>query len=367
MSIMTTDPTKTVKLFFCYAREDKALRDELEQHLSLLKRQKQITTWYDREISPGSEWKQEIDTHLNSAHIILLLVSPDFLASDYCFGIEMKRALERHEAGTARVIPIILRSVYWKGAPFSNLQVLPTDALPVTSWPDRDRAFLDITENIHKAVEEIQLSLLANEWLEEGNALGEHKRYEEALVAYDQAIHLDSNFAPAYHNKGNALNELKRYEEALAAYERAIRLDPNDAIAYSNKGMALYGLKQYEEALADYEQAIRLDPNFADAYHNKGNALHGLKRYEEALVAYDQAIRLDPNFADAYSNKGMVLNELKRYEEALAACEQAIRLDPNFAYAYHNKGVALERLGRNKDAQQAFERARQLGYKGLAV
>ena len=157
--MMTTDHTKTVKLFFCYAREDKALRDELEQHLSLLKRQKQITSWYDREITPGTEWEKEIDTHLNSAHIILLLISRDFLASDYCYGIEMERAMEKHEEGTARVIPIILRPVYWKGAPFSKLQVLPTDALPVTSWPDRDRAFLNITENIHKAVEELQQSL----------------------------------------------------------------------------------------------------------------------------------------------------------------------------------------------------------------
>jgi hypothetical protein len=158
MSMMNTNPTKTLKLFFCYAREDKALRDELDRHLSLLKHHKHITTWYDREITPGSEWEKEIDTHLDSAHIILLLVSPDFLASDYCYGIEMKRALERHEAGTARVIPIILRPVYWKGALFSHLQVLPTDARPVTNWPDRDDAFTDITENIFKTVGELQLA-----------------------------------------------------------------------------------------------------------------------------------------------------------------------------------------------------------------
>ncbi|SRR6266487_566262 len=362
MSIMTTDPTKTVKLFFCYAREDKALRDELEQHLSLLKRQKQITTWYDREISPGSEWEKEIDTHLNSAHIILLLISPDFMASDYCYGIEMKRAMEKHQAGTARVIPIILRPVYWKGAPFSSLQVLPTDAHAVTLWPDRDHAFADITENIYKAVEEIQPSLKANEWLEEGIALDALKRYEEAIVAYDQAIHLYPNYAPAYHNKGVALYLLKRYEEAIAACDQAIRLDPNYALAYHNKGNALGKLKRYEEALAAFDQAIRLDPNYALANSNKGYALYLLKRYEEALAACEQAIRLDPNLALAYDNKGTALNGLKRYEEALAACEQAISLDPNLADVYYTKGYALERLGRKKDAQQAYERAKQLGY-----
>jgi tetratricopeptide (TPR) repeat protein len=259
---MTTDPTKTVKLFFCYAREDKALRDELEQHLSLLKRQKHITTWYDREITPGSAWEKEIDTHLNSAHIILLLVSPDFLASDYSYGIEMKRAMERHEAGTARVIPIILRPVYWTGAPFSHLQVLPTDARPVISWSDRDNAFADITENIHKAVEELQLSFKTKEeWLQDGNALNELKRYEEALAACEQAIRLDPNNAYAYTNKGIALNGLRRYEEALAACDQAIRLDPNNAYAYSGKGYALERLGRKKDAQQAFERARQLGYN----------------------------------------------------------------------------------------------------------
>jgi hypothetical protein len=152
---MTAEPTRAIKLFYCYARADKGLRDELDMHLSSLKRQGLITTWYDREISPGTDWEREIDTHLSTAHIVLLLVSPPFMASEYCYGIEMKRALERHEAGTARVIPIILRPVYWEDAPFSNLQVLPKDALPVTRWPDRDDALLDIARNIHKAVKEL--------------------------------------------------------------------------------------------------------------------------------------------------------------------------------------------------------------------
>jgi tetratricopeptide (TPR) repeat protein len=215
MSMMTPDSTKTVKLFFCYAREDKALRDELEQHLSLLKRQKHITTWYDREITPGSVWEKGIDTHLDSAHLILLLVSRDFLASDYCFGIEMKRALERHEAGTARVIPIILRPVYWENAPFSHLQVLPTDSLAVTQWPDHDLAFVDITKHIHRTVKELQLSLKTKEeWLQDGNALYELNRYDEALVAYDQAIRLDPNYAIAYKNRGITLERLGRKKDA---------------------------------------------------------------------------------------------------------------------------------------------------------
>ena len=81
---------------------------------SILKRQDIITAWYDREISAGTEWEGSIDAHLNTAHVILLLISADFLASDYCYDIELTRAMERHAVGDARVIPVILRDVDWE-------------------------------------------------------------------------------------------------------------------------------------------------------------------------------------------------------------------------------------------------------------
>jgi len=122
-----------VEVFYSYAREDEALRDELEKHLSLLKRQGLIGAWHDRRISAGQNWASEIDAHAESADIILLLVSADFLASDYCINVEMTTALRRHTQGAAVVIPIILRPVDWSGAPFGHLQALPRDGKPVTS------------------------------------------------------------------------------------------------------------------------------------------------------------------------------------------------------------------------------------------
>src|SRR4051794_12359795 len=151
------------------------------------------------------------------------LVSPDFMDSDYCYGIEMKRALERHEARDARVIPIILRPVHWEDAPFSKLQVLPTDGEPVMNWLNRDKAFLNITIGIRKVVKE----LLASYKTKEGDALYYEKRYAEALSMYEQAIQFDPNFVSAYIGKGNALSGLNRYTEALSMYEQAIQLDPN--------------------------------------------------------------------------------------------------------------------------------------------
>src|SRR6266700_2234102 len=114
-----------LSVFISYAHEDEPLRQQLEAHLSLLRRQGWIADWHDRQILAGNEWARDIDEHLEMASIILLLISPDFLASDYCYDIEMQRALERHRRGETRVIPIILRPVDWHGAPFGQLQCLP--------------------------------------------------------------------------------------------------------------------------------------------------------------------------------------------------------------------------------------------------
>ncbi|HEY4036170.1 MAG TPA: toll/interleukin-1 receptor domain-containing protein [Ktedonobacteraceae bacterium] len=145
-----------ITLFYSYAHNDEALRKELEKHLSLLRNQGLIAPWSDRDINAGTEWANLIDDHLDTAHIILLLISPDFLASNYCYSIEMKRALERHRAGEARVIPILLRPVDWRDAPFSMLQALPRNAQPVTKWSNRDSAFEDIAKQIRKVVDELR-------------------------------------------------------------------------------------------------------------------------------------------------------------------------------------------------------------------
>ena len=146
-------PPASIEVFYSYAHEDEELVKELRKHLSILKRQGVIREWYDREITAGTDWKGQLDQHLNSSGVILLLVSADFLASDYCYDVEMTRTLERHDQGEARVIPVILRMVDgWQGAPFGKLQSLPTDGKPVTSWKICDEAFADVARGIRNAI-----------------------------------------------------------------------------------------------------------------------------------------------------------------------------------------------------------------------
>jgi TIR domain len=121
-----------------------------------LKNQGFIESWHDRKILPGREWAGDIDENLEKADVILLLVTADFLASDYCFKNEAARALERHEAGAACVIPVLLKSVDWSGAPFAKLQALPKDAKPVSKWTRRSDAWTDVTMGIRRAVEELR-------------------------------------------------------------------------------------------------------------------------------------------------------------------------------------------------------------------
>jgi hypothetical protein len=151
---MTTSAT----IFYAYAHTDERLRKQLEKHLGLLRQEGIIAEWHDRNIVPGSDWAQEINMHLSSATIILLLISPDFLSSDYCYGIEMQQALARHDMGEACVIPVILRPVDWDGAPFARLQCLPRDGKAVTTWSNRDEAFLNVAQGIRRAIEKLQTS-----------------------------------------------------------------------------------------------------------------------------------------------------------------------------------------------------------------
>jgi internalin A len=143
---------KPQTVFFSYSHKDESLRDELETHLKLLQRQRIISTWHDRKIMPGTEWDGEIDRYLESASIILLLVSADFLASDYCWDKEVTRAVQRDAAGEATVIPVVLRECDWKGAPFERLQGLPTDLKPVTAWDDRDAAWTNVARGIRNSL-----------------------------------------------------------------------------------------------------------------------------------------------------------------------------------------------------------------------
>lgn len=149
---------KPVKVFISYAHEDEPYKDKLMTSLANLKRQGFVSAWEDRQIPAGGEWDKHIKTELNEADIILLLISMDFIASEYCFDVEVTRAIERHNDpnDNARVVPIIVRHADWQDTAFAALQALPKGARPISTWDDKDAAYLDIVNQLKSLIREMR-------------------------------------------------------------------------------------------------------------------------------------------------------------------------------------------------------------------
>ena len=148
--------TASLRVFISYSHQDEDCKDDSIVHLATLRRQGKILTWQDGDIEAGIEWDTEIKQQLESAEVILLLLTPHFLASDYCFVMEMKRAIQRHQDGTTRVIPIITKPCDWEDTYLSKLQTLPENTKPITQWNNRNAAFLDVVKGIRRIVESLQ-------------------------------------------------------------------------------------------------------------------------------------------------------------------------------------------------------------------
>jgi hypothetical protein len=152
---MAEQPASAARIFLSYAHDDEDMKSELEKHLKVLKRSAKVDVWSDRQISAGQEWNESIQAELANANVILLLISVDFNASDFIWDEELARAMERHEAGTARVIPIILRKCEWSSLPYAKLQALPKNATPITEYEDCDVAYTEVAQAIERVVNEM--------------------------------------------------------------------------------------------------------------------------------------------------------------------------------------------------------------------
>jgi len=299
---------KTIKLFYSYSHKDEELRNRLEIHLASLKRQKTIDDWHDRKIGLGSDWKEELDKNLEAADIILLLVSPDFIASDYCCDIELRYAMQQHEAGAAVVIPIILEFCDAEGLPFMKLQGAPKDMKPVASWANQNEAFADITKKIRVVAEEIRKTRAALS-LEElirdihrkaergGNDYANSKSIEALTEAEQHLVNEQEN--PCLLSLMKAIksrNPKKARELMLQALESA-KIDAEKALVH----YSLFKLSMSErapdlkQAFEHLQQAIQLDEaHYApcDSYTFDIQALLGVGGMGYALLARSGSVEL---------------------------------------------------------------------------
>ncbi len=147
-----------IKLFISFADEDEVFDRRLETHLDPLVQQEIIALWHRQKIMAGQDKIIEVDRHLTEAHIILVLISPDFLASNYCQRIEVSQAIERHRRGEIRIIPVLLRPTVLEGTLFAGLQALPSNGTPLSQWDDKDAACVQIVEDVRRVIADIHIN-----------------------------------------------------------------------------------------------------------------------------------------------------------------------------------------------------------------
>jgi len=210
-------------LFFSYSHKDESFRDELEIHLAMLKREGLIEAWHDRRIEAGASLHDAISDHLESSKIILLLVSPYFLASDYCYDRELKRALKMHESGDAIVIPVIVHPCDWKNSAFSHLRATPPDGKPISKYPNHHDAYLAVVTDIREAIERVMPAAMRAKSSRESETLSKklgqkrssNLRLKRQFTDHDRDIFLDSTFEFIANYFENSLYKLKERNQGI--------------------------------------------------------------------------------------------------------------------------------------------------------
>jgi tetratricopeptide (TPR) repeat protein len=347
---MTDERTRPIKIFYSYAHDDESSRVALDRHLM----HSRIEGWHDRVIAPGREWKKEVDNNLDTADIILLLISSYFMASANC-NEEMRRALQRRDREEAEVIPVLLRVVSdenLKDRSLTDLQILPTGRKAVTRWPDENEAFVDVAQGIWRVINNI----LKKRYLADAERAATKGDYGEASIIYEEFIKdFPDNDPLVYKLLADTLVQLGRFSKALHEIENAIYRNPYNASFYLSKARILVQQEQLNDAIDAYKKAKELNLLDPKLYEEMGDVLAKMKNYSEALEVYDKGIRLSAKDQQIHIKKSKMLNKLGKIEEAIATLDQAISAVSKNAQLHVNRGNLLAQSGKYKEALKDYD------------
>jgi tetratricopeptide (TPR) repeat protein len=363
-----------LQVFISYAHEDEDLRHELVKHLSQLQRDGLIQVWLDRRITGGSEWAGQIDEHLNSADIVVLLVSPDFLASEYCYDVETKRALERHDAGEARVVPVILRPSDWQTSRFAKLNILPEDAKPVVDWKTHDHGFVNVVDGLQRVAKELRergagpaLSRPVVQRVSPGRPM-RYLAVAGVLIALAIAAawfwwagHQRREQERQYVALGDANLNVGRYEDARGPYQQALGLDPGNAAA--SLGIQIVDVARLKPDPLNFAERLKAllqqAPKDAHLKVLEGDYFAGQGRLDDALSRYQEAANLDPNLAQAYFSMGWVYDQRQDMAHAMPMYQRAVKLAPSSPQYACSLADQYFKRGDYDDAIRVFGGTRQ--------
>lgn len=339
-------PEESLQLFFSYSHKDEVLRDELANHLSTLTWQGVISSWHDRKILPGEEWDRQINENLKTADIILLLVSSDFIASSYCWEIEVATAIERHNNGEACVIPILLRSVDWSGTPFAKLQSLPKNTEPITSWTNQDDAFANVAQGIRSAAEQLieqrqQKLAIA----QKAAAIAEYRQQVEEFAADGEISFVESEILKDLQKslglteqeartiRDQVLEPYGKYQENLDRYRQIFtKLIDEQGYPLGEKDKAdLNKLQQYlkikDEDVTLLDQEVETQKQQAEIFHQQREAEKLRQEQEKAehqakLDRYEQELSIAVKAG--YPLDEFVRGGLKHFQNFLGLSDEEI-------------------------------------------
>lgn len=309
--------------------------------------------WYDSQggLFGGDYWWDTIVKELTARPIFIVVLSPEALASKWVQSEVRIAWKQKNSPAGKHLIPIHYRKC---DVPedLDTLQVI--SFLPPEAYENAFQSLLKALDHITK------LSPKSSPTVEfdfEKFLRGDFEKTGMSLPlppGRSLSSPVVQKTKEQWLAEGNELYEQNRYQDALVAFEQAIRFDPNLAFAHCGKANCLYGMKNLSTALTSYERAIQLDPSLDKAYLGKGSILRDLQRYPEALAAFDQFIHLTPNYVGVYVEKGDILMRMLRPREALDAYQQALRIDPNYYPAIIGKNMALQAININPFSGQFF-------------
>lgn len=406
---------RPLKLFCSYAHEDEEGIDTLRANLSTLRRNKQIEDWHDRQIPPGSFWDKEIRKQLDSADIIILLISADFINSDYCMNLEVKRAYERAREGTAVVIPVFYRNCHTDGQPFAEGQGTPRDMKWIGDQTNQDASWTEVTKFIDTAVvnrralvdlpnipDEVQPFLSNYEPVstDSSRSATKHFAFKPLLVGFGALSFLialvswfwfvpfdeKSSVAKSLLLQGRYADARKECELApLSAFRSeclgvtAIALDKLSPAVRQSKLAAIDSIyselllaemdinkKNYALAKARYESIAEQNPDIPQLQFGLGRVSHMLNKPKEALEYYHLALGSNKDIREQLENSGISLSiagalaDAGRLEASEKAYRRLLEKDSSVIFAHIQLVWVLARQGKAVEAREQVMQAQSL-------
>lgn len=330
---------KKKQVFIGYNQKDVAIFNRLKNHLSELVRNDQINIWHEEELLGGAEREKEIKQQLKQSDFVLLILSADFIADDFCYNTLLKEAVVSVNNSNARLLTILARECSWEDSPLAHYTVLPDRKLPIESrrWRTADEAYTVIARSLKALVKGEEIPYF--DFGEEG----------EIEVKEDPAAF------KKYKTRGTALYRQKKYTAAMELFQKALAIREEEEMYY-NIGQCHRLLNQLDQALHAYEMAIALNAKWAWPCCGKSRVFQKQGKITSALASIKEAIKKAPTEGVFYVECAEILFAQQRYPETIEQCNLAIQYSPNHPRAHALMGFALRWQGRNKEALPFYQK-----------